>query len=548
LLEAVEDDGHGLARAVIERVDHLARLVVSAERLAVEAELAVAAVAFLDRALVDRSGKAAAEALGESESGALVVGEAIDLHLDGIEGDDGAGDAVELDVEPVPLLLGDGEDVLVDVLLVGAAELGQPDAVRDPGVVEDRPAEGVATAARQVDLARRQSTIGHGVGWEGSEIDARTFEGIDVVNDPLLVLDQAIAGRVPTDELLELGKELVVVADKGEDLVDEDGELDDLVREEGEELEKLLVGELVVDVLLGTVEEAELLGRGEWSAWQAEHLDPRHRRGIHLGPLLGLAEGRAAVRDRGPIVARRRRRRLLDVRVLLALHPASGVPEWHGERRAHFWLADRRWLDVLAARASLLARLSLGASSTGRGGRRHLRQGRPRPSHRRPAPDLALDGGHVIKVVRPRRGHASLFGRVGEELLEFVEEVGSAGEERRDLAIDLFGRQGRVGSTSGAAHILDRPLLLLVGLEDLEEDLVRLRLADEALLDLVDVADGVVELERRPIGAEGGVVLLGHAPEDRGGARRGDRLRLRGIGRGQGEVTPGTEGGCRRKG
>jgi hypothetical protein len=50
--------------------------------------------------------------------------------------------------------------------------------------------------------------------------------------------------------------------------------------------------------------------------------------------------------------------------------------------------------------------------------------------------------------------------------------------------------------TGSEAHLLNRPSFLLIRLQDLQERLVRFRLADEAVLDLVNVVDGVVELHR----------------------------------------------------
>lgn len=91
-------------------------------------------------------------------------------------------------------------------------------------------------------------------------------------------------------------------------------------------------------------------------------------------------------------------------------------------------------------------------------------------------------------------------------------------EEGRDLGVDLRWSKERqfrqVPVEREWTHVLDRSAFLLVRLEDLEERLVRVGVANEAVLDLVDVVDGVVELHR---GAREVVVGRGDATD----ARRG---------------------------
>lgn len=48
-------------------------------------------------------------------------------------------------------------------------------------------------------------------------------------------------------------------------------------------------------------------------------------------------------------------------------------------------------------------------------------------------------------------------------------------------------------------HILNRPLFLLIRLQDIEEAFVDLGLANEAVLDLVHIGDRMVELDRRSL-------------------------------------------------
>lgn len=67
---------------------------------------------------------------------------------------------------------------------------------------------------------------------------------------------------------------------------------------------------------------------------------------------------------------------------------------------------------------------------------------------------------------------------------------------------------------------MDRSLLLLIRLEDLKELLVRLGIVGEPVLDLVDVVDGVVELDLRGGPSSRGIVLTGERSGSSG------RLRL----------------------
>ncbi len=69
-------------------------------------------------------------------------------------------------------------------------------------------------------------------------------------------------------------------------------------------------------------------------------------------------------------------------------------------------------------------------------------------------------------------------------MLELVEKILCAVEQDGDLGVD----------------VVDGTLLLLIGLEDLEELLVGVGILREALLDLVDVVDGMVELDGRAFG------------------------------------------------
>lgn len=70
--------------------------------------------------------------------------------------------------------------------------------------------------------------------------------------------------------------------------------------------------------------------------------------------------------------------------------------------------------------------------------------------------------------------------RLRQELLKVLKQVGRATEQGGNLAIDF----------------LNRLLLTLVRLQDLEKLLVDLGLVLEAVLDFVDVGDGMVELDR----------------------------------------------------
>ena len=65
---------------------------------------------------------------------------------------------------------------------------------------------------------------------------------------------------------------------------------------------------------------------------------------------------------------------------------------------------------------------------------------------------------------------------------------------------DILCLKGTVPA-GGRVALLDGLLVLLVGVQDLEELLVDLRLAGEPVLDLVDVVDGVVELDRLRVAA-----------------------------------------------
>lgn len=68
---------------------------------------------------------------------------------------------------------------------------------------------------------------------------------------------------------------------------------------------------------------------------------------------------------------------------------------------------------------------------------------------------------------------------VGQELLELVQQVRGTIEQNGNLFI----------------HALDRALLLLIRLQDLQELLIRIRVRGEPILDFVNIVDGMVEFD-----------------------------------------------------
>mmetsp|Transcript_3267 Transcript_3267/g.13084 ORF Transcript_3267/g.13084 Transcript_3267/m.13084 type:complete len:534 (+) Transcript_3267:2754-4355(+) len=98
-------------------------------------------------------------------------------------------------------------------------------------------------------------------------------------------------------------------------------------------------------------------------------------------------------------------------------------------------------------------------------------------------PHLRLLGGAMQALL------GLLLDRIGEEVRELLEQIGVVLEELGHLVQD---------------H-LDSPLLALVGVEDLEEGLVGVRVIAEALLDRGHVVDGMVELD-------GLAIVLGRGP------------------------------------
>ena len=92
---------------------------------------------------------------------------------------------------------------------------------------------------------------------------------------------------------------------------------------------------------------------------------------------------------------------------------------------------------------------------------------------------------HPIRQVSNHAKQASSAWRrtcVRKELFKLFQQVFGMVKEHRYLRI----------------HFVDRSLLLLVRLQDFQKLLVRIRIVAEPLLDLVDVANSMIELHRRP--------------------------------------------------
>lgn len=98
-------------------------------------------------------------------------------------------------------------------------------------------------------------------------------------------------------------------------------------------------------------------------------------------------------------------------------------------------------------------------------------------------------------VSSSRRNAQSL----GQKSLELVKQFGSVFEEYLYLGINLRlqRRLATVKLWEFATYIFQIPLILLVGLEYLQELLIRVRIIRKASLNLVQVLDRMVKLSLR---------------------------------------------------
>lgn len=84
---------------------------------------------------------------------------------------------------------------------------------------------------------------------------------------------------------------------------------------------------------------------------------------------------------------------------------------------------------------------------------------------------------------------------VRQEHFEFIDEIGCATEELRNLCVHLItSEMNRQKSRPKYTHIMKKPLLFLIRLQYLQELLICLRFVSKARLDTVDVLYRVVEL------------------------------------------------------
>ena len=400
----------------------------------------------LEDASVDRSALTA-KARGDLEGRSFRRQQCEHLLRDGLEELNALLVRLDIEIIVVALLLDAVEALLVSVFPVRneSTVLGCPGRMRGPFVVEDGLAELVTAGARLESLLFYALAGVHCErGWVSTyslwEESVARAKPAAVAQRNLAdgrrrkILNDILVPGVP-DDGHEVGQELRVAAHELVRLEDEDILADQIKVEQVEELQELGRRGAIANVLLGAFKEGKVVLCRDSDGDRPERLR-NHRRKRGLDELTIGRAGGHLVRDFGALVGRCWQR-----------PSKGGCDSLIGSRGGHDW----RILVRTGALLGLFARA---------GRRRKVSDGRHLGPVARRVGRLGRRGGdgHRNAVFRSRATRASRGGRFGQELLEVLEEIGCGVEERRDLGI----------------YVLDRFLLALVRLENLQELLVDL--------------------------------------------------------------------------